>query len=54
MHSGPVPRKRLLLDALYTFEAAARYGNFPDAAMELSVTASAVSHQINASKRIST
>lgn len=42
----PAPRKRLLLDALYTFEAAARHASFADAAQELGVTASAVSHQL--------
>lgn len=40
------PRRRLLLDALYTFEAAARNPTFASAADELGVTASAVSHQI--------
>ncbi|WP_162581606.1 LysR substrate-binding domain-containing protein [Variovorax sp. PBS-H4] len=39
-------RRRLLLDALHTFESAARNGNFADAAAEMSVTGSAVSHQI--------
>jgi LysR family glycine cleavage system transcriptional activator len=39
-------RRRLLLDALHTFESAARNDSFADAAAEMSVTASAVSHQI--------
>lgn len=39
-------RRRLLLDALHTFESAARNDSFTEAAGELSVTASAVSHQI--------
>jgi LysR family glycine cleavage system transcriptional activator len=46
MSSPAPPRKRLLLDALHTFEVAARYGNFVDAAQELGVTTSAISHQI--------
>lgn len=41
-----VTRKRLLLEALYTFEAAARHGSFASAGRELNVTPSAVSHQI--------
>ncbi len=36
------------LDSLYAFEAAARLGSFKQAATELSVTATAVSHRIRA------
>lgn len=39
-------RRRLLLDALHTFESAARNRSFSDAALEMSVTSSAISHQI--------
>ncbi|MDN4591700.1 transcriptional regulator [Xenophilus aerolatus] len=39
-------RRRLLLDALHTFESAARNSSFAGAAAEMSVTSSAISHQI--------
>jgi LysR family transcriptional regulator, glycine cleavage system transcriptional activator len=41
-------RRRLPLSALRAFEAAARHGSFKQAARELAVTPTAVSHQIRA------
>lgn len=41
-----MPRFPFSLDALHAFEAAARLGSFKQAAAELSVTATAVSHRI--------
>ena len=42
-----LPRSRQLrLDLLHTFEAAARHLSFPNAASELNVTQTAISHQI--------
>lgn len=45
-------RPHLPLNALRAFEVAARQGSFTKAAVELSVTQAAVSHQVNALERL--
>ena len=47
-HLKPMDRRHLPLSSLRAFEAAARVGSFKQAAAELAVTPTAISHQIRA------